>query len=278
VGGGPEQQLTPAAGWAVGLLGKRRFFLVGSDYVYSRASNEILKDQLAALHAEVVGTVYVPLHEVGGAAYTRIAEQIKQSKAQAVFNTIDGNQANLAFFHALSDAGIKASEVPVISFSFSENELRNLNERDTVGHYAVGNYFESLATPANQEFLKRIRSRYPTRAIFDPMEAAYCGVYLWKQAVAEAGSDRPAAIRAAMAHQQFDGPEGLIRIDPATRHALRTARIGRVVNNHEFKVVFVSPEPLPASPFPATRTREKWQQFLDELYRKWGNRWEAPGE
>jgi urea transport system substrate-binding protein len=276
VGGGPNQQLIPAVGWAVGLLGKRRFFLVGSDYVYSHACHAIIRDRLGVLHAEVAGEEYVPLPEVRGAVFDRIAAKVKASGAQAILSTVDGQQANLTFFHALTEAGVTPRDVPCISFSFSEVDLRHLDERDAVGHYAAANYFQSLDTPANKEFLRRFYARHPTRSVSDSMVAAYSGVYLWKQAVEEAGGDRPPAIRAAMRHQKFAAPEGWIQIDPKTQHAIRKARVGVAVSNRAFKVEFESPEPMDPEPFPPTRTRAQWEAFLQKLYRGWGDHWEAP--
>ncbi len=277
VGGAPNQELVPAVSYAIGELGKRRFFLVGSDHVYSQTCSAIIQDQLKLKHADCVGTGFVPLRETASSKFATIAKQIKESGADVIFSTVDGHQANLNFFHALADAGVKAKESPVFSFSFFEDELRNLDERDTIGHYSVACYFESLDDPENVSFLKQFKAVYPTSVVNDPMEAAYCGVYLWKEAVLEAGNDNPATVRAAMAHQKFEAPEGLIAMYPANHHAIRTARIGRVVNSREFEVVYSSPKPLLPEPFPSTRTRRDWDAFLQKLYRDWGNRWEGPG-
>ena len=276
VGGAPNQELVPAVGYAIG-IGKHRFFLVGTDHVYSRSCSAIIRDQLKAKfkYTECVGEEYVPLHETASSRFVAIAEQIKKSGADVIFSTVDGHQANLTFFHALADAGVKAKESPVFSFSFFEEELRNLDERDSVGHYAVACYFESIKTAENQRFLKQFKATYPTGVVNDPMEAAYCGVHLWQQAVIKAGEELPAKVRVAMADQKFEAPEGLIAMDPANHHAIRSARIGQVVNNREFKIVFTS-DPLMPEPFPPTRTREQWQEFLEKLYRDWGNRWEGP--
>jgi len=275
VGGGPNQQLVPAVDWAVGKK-KRKFFFVGSDYVYSHACNAIMRDQLKDHKGvECVGESYLPL-KPSNAKVTEIVAEIKKSGADAVLSTVDGNQANILFFHALAEASISAKECSVISFSFFETELRSLDERDTVGHFAVANYFESMTNPENLEFLKRFRDRHSTRVANDPIVTAYTGVYLWKQAVAETRDERASAVRPAMSGQKYDGPEGKLTIDPGTRHAIRTARIAQVVNNREFEIVFVSPKPIMPVPFPPTRTRKQWEEFLEGLYKQWGNHWEAP--
>jgi urea transport system substrate-binding protein len=277
VGGGPNQQLLPAASWVVGFKRKRRFFLVGTEQVYSKASNEILRDQMKDLGAEFAGDGYVPLNESSSAKFAPIVAKIKDSKATAVISTVDGYQANIAFFHALAEANVKSTEeCPIISFAFFENELRSLNVRDTAGHYAVANYFQVMKNPTNEAFLKRFSEFQPNMVVNDPMATAYSAMYLWKQAVAEAGSARAADVRPALAHQKFEGPEGLIAIDPSTRHAMRKAQIAQVTDQGEFKIVFASPEALPAMPYPTTRTRPQWDEFLLGLYRSWGDRWEGP--
>jgi urea transport system substrate-binding protein len=279
IGGAPNQLLTPTAGWAVGILKKRRFFLVGSDYVYSHACNAILRDEIKELRAECVGEEYVPLLKVGPARCAEVVRKIRDSGADAILNTIDGNQVNIAFFQALAEAGIRGKDVPCISFSFYEVGLQNLDDRTAADHYYAASYFQSLPNQPNRDFLQRLQAKYPTRsAANDPMATAYTGVHLWAKAVAEAGSDRPDAVRKALAHQQYDGPEGLIRIDPATNYAVRRTMIGRAVNNREIKVVFWSPEPVMAEPFAPTRTRAQWEDFLHRLYLKWGHSWEAPAE
>jgi urea transport system substrate-binding protein len=237
----------------------------------------MLGDRLKELKAERAGEEYVPLHEVRPARFAELARKIKESKADAILSTIDGNQANIAFFRALAEAGIQAKEVPCISFSFYEVGLRELSEKEAADHYFVAGYFQSLSNPSNRAFLERFKARYPTRPVNDPMATAYTGVHLWAKAVAEAGSTHPDAIRAALRHQQYEGPEGLVRIDPDTQYGVRSTLIGRAVGNRAFKVVFASPEPVMPEPYPPTRTRAQWEAFLQGLYRDWGNHWEGPG-
>jgi urea transport system substrate-binding protein len=274
VGGAPNQLLFPAARWAVGFLDKHRFFLVGSDYVYPHACNEILREQLKTLRAECVGEAYVPLQAVRPALLAEVAAKIKASGAQAILSTIDGNQVNQAFFNALAEKEIRGKDLPCFSFSFFEVGLRDLDERTAADNYFVASYFQGLDTPANRAFVQRFQAAYPARPINDPMATACSGVHLWAQAVAEAGSDRPEAVRKALRHQQYEGPEGLIRIDPKTQYAVRKTLIGRAVGNRDIKIEFTSPEPVLPDPFPGPKTRVQWQEFLDGLYRKWGNRWE----
>jgi urea transport system substrate-binding protein len=109
------------------------------------------------------------------------------------------------------------------------------------------------------------------------MEAAYCGVHLWAQAVQQAGTDDVRAIRATIKGQCFDAPEGPVRIDPETQHASKISRIGRIRDGHHFEVVYSSEQPIPPVPYPGTRSKETWDDFLIDLYLRWGGQWVNPG-
>jgi urea transport system substrate-binding protein len=276
VGGAPNQHLLPAAGWAYAGLGKRRFFLVGSDTVYSRVAHQILADGLKKLGAEVVGDEYVPLE---GTQFGPVVHKLKSAKADVIFNTVDGT-SNAALFHALWDGGVRSAEVPTFWLSVGEEEMGSLPLGELVGDYASSPYFQTVETPENEAFLKRLRDRYPARLrVSDATEASYCGVHLWKRAVEQAGTTHPQKVREAFRGQAFDGPEGKVRIDPANLHAWRMARVarfGRVSDGLRFEVEFTSPRPVAPEPFPASRPRAGWEAYLGSLYTGWGDRWEAP--
>jgi urea transport system substrate-binding protein len=274
--GGPNQQMIPAIEWASGIKNRSSFFCVGSDYVYSHACNAILRDQIALRKGKVVGERYVSLHDFDNFDFNELAQEIKKSEADCILNSIDGQRPNLEFFRALRRAGISAETMPSISFSIGEDEVVNLDDPDVVGHYASSNYFQSLDNPINKAFLERFKARYPLRVVDDAMEAGYNSVQLWKLAVTKAGTPRSDAVREAFRGVKYDGPEGPVVIDSQTLNACRIARIGKVVNNQEFEVVWKSPTPMAALPFPGTRTRKQWETFLHDLYVKWGNQWEAP--
>jgi urea transport system substrate-binding protein len=154
-----------------------------------------------------------------------------------------------------------------------------MNLSEMAGDYAAWNYFQSLPSPENSDFVKKFRARYGAqRVLTDPMEAAYVGVKLWAAAVRQAGSDDPAKIRAAFGNQKIAAPEGEITIDPETHHAFKTPRIGRINAQGQFELVMNDPTPLRPVPFPPSRSRQAWEAFLKDLYAGWGNRWEAPSE
>jgi urea transport system substrate-binding protein len=196
-GAAPNQQIIPAVKWCVSSLKKKKFFLVGSDYVFPRTANAIIRDQAKGLHAEIVGEEYLLL---GSSDVGEIVQKIAAARPEAILNTINGD-SNVAFFRALRAAGVRADKVPTISFSISEEELSSLSMKDVVGDYAAWNYFQSVDRPLNHAFVKLFEKRHgKQRVISDPMEAAYFGVHLWAQAVKEAQDDNVAKIRRAVRH------------------------------------------------------------------------------
>ena len=272
MGAAPNQQILPAIDWAINDLGKKRFFLVGSDYVFPRTANAVIKDRLAESGAEVVGEAYLPM---GSAEAHAVVEEIVKARPDMILNTINGD-TNTPFFRALRAAGITPQKIPVLSFSVGEQELRSLPLPDIVGDYAAWTYFQSINSPENKAFVKRFHEKYPQRPITDAMEAAYDGVMLWAQAVEDAQSLEPKKIRRAMLTQRFVGPDGEVRLDPDTQHCFKTPRIGQIQADGQFKIIWTSPQPLPPLPYPPSRTAEAWRAFLHDLYTSWGDRWSAP--
>lgn len=272
-GAAPNQQIIPAVKWAVSALKKKKLFLIGSDYVFPRCANAIIRDVTTGLNAEVVGEEYLLL---GSSDVAGIVQKIVDAKPDVILNTINGD-SNVAFFRSLRMAGIKSESTPTISFSISEPELGSLTTKDIVGDYAAWNYFQSVDRPQNHGFIKRFQARYGNRQVVsDPMEAAYFGVHLWARAVKEAGSDQVPAIRQAAKHQEVDAPEGMVRIDPATQHTSKTFRVGRITPAGRFEIVYSSESPIAPIPYPNSRSQGDWDSFLLDLHLRWGG-WSNPG-
>jgi urea transport system substrate-binding protein len=272
MGAAPNQQILPALEWARGSLQKKRFFLIGSDYVFPRVANAIIKDHLQRAGVQVVGEEYVPL---GSAKVEAAVAALVRAEPDIVLNTINGD-SNIAFFRALRGAGVKPASTPTLSFSIGEQGLRSLNASDLAGNYAAWTYFQSVATAENEEFVRRFHDKYPQRIVTDPMQTAYVGVKLWARAANEAQSLEPKKIRRALLNQRLKGPSGDVRIDPDTQYCYRTPRIGVIQPDGHFKIVWTAPAPVQPEPYPNTRTGEAWRAFLHDLYRGWGNRWVAP--
>lgn len=251
----PNQQILPAIDWLLSPAGgeRKRIFLLGSDYVFPRTANLIVKRYLAAQGLEPAGAAYVPL---GHRQFTGAVEMIQAAKADAVLSTVNGD-SNVAFFAALTEAGLSPEDVPVVSTSIGEDELRNLPQAHVQGQFAAWSYFQSLPTEANRGWVSRFRREFGyDRVTSDPMEAAYCLVHLWKQAVERAGSLDTKTVREALQDDlRFAGPGGEARIDPATQHTFKRFRLGRVRPDRQFDIIHeladpISPEPFPQVAFP----------------------------
>jgi urea transport system substrate-binding protein len=269
LGAAPNQQILPALKWATSSGFKKRFFLVGSDYVFPRAANAIIKDQMKIDGHEIVGEEYALF---GNQKFDAVVRAIAKAKPDMILNTLNGD-SNVGFFRTLRDAGIKSKEIPTLSFSIDEEGLRSLNAASLEGDYAAWTYFQSIASPENEKFVKAFEAKHPQHSITDAMESAYLGVKLWAKAVNEAKSVEPKNIRLAMRNQRLLGPCGEVRIDADTQHCYRTPRIGQITSDGTFKVVWTAPEPVRPEPYPRTRTAEAWRAFLNDLYTGWGNRW-----
>jgi urea transport system substrate-binding protein len=272
LGAAPNQQIIPALKWALGTIG-RRVFLVGSDYVFPRAANAIIHDEIARWRGQVVGEEYIPL---GGTQVGRAVAAIVASHPDVILNTLNGD-SNVAFFNALRAAGVTPQKIPTVSFSIAEEELTHLPKAELAGDYAAWTYFQSVDSPANDAFIRAFRRRYgETRVTDDPIETAYVGVKLWSAAVAAAGTPDTDAVRKAIVERSYRAPDGMIFVDGDTRHAWRTIRIGRIRTDGQFDIVWSSDRPVQPVPFPPTRTPQAWNTFLTQLYEGWGSHWYNP--
>jgi urea transport system substrate-binding protein len=269
-GAAPNQQILPAVRWCTTVLDKKRLFLVGSDYVFPRCANAIIRDYAATLGAEVVGEAYLPL---GGQDAGEMIRQIAAAKPDIILNTINGD-SNVAFYRALRTLRSKPAELPVMSFSVAEEELRSLSAKEVAGDYAAWNYFMSLDREDNRDFIRRFQDRYGAhRVITDPMQAAYIAVQLWAQSAASAGTDDARAVRRAVAGQKINAPGGTVTIDSLTQHTFKVVRIGKIVDSSSFEVIFTSENPIAPTPYPVTRTPDQWHALLNDLYTGWHGHW-----
>ncbi|MBW8780411.1 MAG: urea ABC transporter substrate-binding protein [Verrucomicrobia bacterium] len=272
-GAAPNQQITPAVKWSFDHLG-RRFFLVGSDYVFPRVANAIIRAQVVALGGEIVGEEYLSL---GSLSAEKVAGEIVQAHPDVVLNTINGD-SNAAFFKALREAGITPKAIPTVSFSIAENELRQFPpELMMAGDYAVWNYFQSVDSAENNRFVAAFRARFGRdRVTNDPMEAAYFGVHLWAQAVGIAGTTQVTAVRQSLGGLSLAAPEGIVTIDAATQHTWKTVRIGRIRPDSQFDIVWSSTNPIRPLPYPSFRSEAEWDALLKNLQDRWGGAWAQP--
>ncbi len=270
----PNQQIIPAVKWSFDNLGKK-FFLVASDFVFPRSANAIIKDQAAALGADIVGEEYILL---GSSDVKDVIQKIAETDPDVIINTLNGD-SNVAFFRELRKAGINSDKTPTMSLSIAENELRTLGANDLVGDYACWSYFESVNTEENSDFVNRFKVKYGSdRVVDDPMEAGYFGVYLWAQAMKKAGTDNVGKIIRTLKRQSYNAPEGLVYLDHENNHTWKTVRIGIIRRDGQFDIVWDSGKPVQPVPYPVNRTKAEWNQFLQKLYIMWDKQWENPGK
>ncbi len=265
-GSAPNQQIAPAVKWSVDNLGKR-VFLAASDYVFPRAANTLIKKQLIALGATLVGESYVVL---GSHQLDEMTDAIANSRADVVLNTINGD-SNRTFFKRLKEKNIST---PVLSFSIAEDELQHFDMNSMQGHYAAWSYFQSIDSAENKKFVNRFKRMYGRhRTTSASMEAAYLGVHLWAVAAEKAQSSEPSVLRTALKGQVFNAPEGQVTVSAVNNHLFKALYIGKIQPSGQFKIVWSDPEPIQPIPFPLYETRYTWENYLNNLYLGWGGHW-----
>jgi urea transport system substrate-binding protein len=275
LGAAPNQQIIPAVKWLIDHVGKT-FFLIGSDYVFPRTANEIIKDQIKSFGGKIVGEDYLILGSNNNSV-DKMVNDIRLAKPDVILNTINGRD-NIQFFHALKNAGITAKTIPVMSFSIAEDELKSMNSTDMAGNFAAWNYFQSIPNQLNTDFVKKFKDKYgQNRVTDDPIETGYFGVYLWAQAVIDAQSDAVEDVKRTIKKQSFNAPEGIVYINPDNQHTWRTVRIGKIRKDGQFDIVWSSIKPIEPVPYPSSRNKKDWEQFLHDLYTKWQGNWVNPG-
>lgn len=254
-GAAPNQQIVPAIEYLAENYGKK-IFLVGSDYVFPRTANAIIKKQAEALGMEVVGEEYTPM---GHTDYTTIINKIKQQDPDIVFNTLNGD-SNVAFFKEFYNAGITTDDIITCSVSIAEEEISGIGASYLEGHLVSWNYYQTTDTPENKTFVEAYKAEYGAdRVTDDPIEAGYIAVYLWTAAVEQAGSTDVDAVKEAAPGITFQAPEGLVTIDGDNQHIFKSVRIGKV--NAEGLIDEISSTPEPVKPDPYLETYE-WAKGL----------------
>jgi urea transport system substrate-binding protein len=246
-GAEPSQQIVPGIDYLLE-QGKKNIYLLGSDYVFPRTANKIIKLQLEAKGGKTAGEEYVQL---GGTEFSTIIAKIKEAKPDAIFNTLNGD-SNVAFFKQFKDAGFTADSLITMSVSVAEEEVRGIGADYLAGHLTAWNYYQTTKTPANEKFVAAYKAKYgKDRVTADPIEAGYFGVYLWKAAVEKAGSTDIAKIKEAVKSNEitFDAPEGKVKIDGETQHTYKYVRIGKVRADGLIDAVYESKDPLKPDPF-----------------------------
>ncbi|HIK55920.1 MAG TPA: urea ABC transporter substrate-binding protein [Synechococcales cyanobacterium M55_K2018_004] len=256
-GAAPNQQIEPSVTWLLEQYPGKPFYLVGSDYVFPRTANTIIKAQLAASGGKSVGEDYLPL---GNTEVAPIIAKIRSAMPDGgvIYNTLNGD-SNVAFFKQLQGAGLSPDKYPTMSVSIAEEEVQAIGKEYLLNQFAAWNYFMTVDTPENKAFVEAFKAEYGAdRVTNDPMEAGYISVNIWKKAVEKAGTaGTPTdleAVRTAAYGQEFAAPEGPVKMFP-NHHISKTPRIGKVRDDGLFEIVYSTPAPVDPVP---------WNQFVAE--------------
>jgi urea transport system substrate-binding protein len=260
MGAAPNQQIIPGARWTLDHLGDR-LYLIGTDYIFPRTANQLIRDLVNAADGEILAERYVPFDATDFGA---IAAEIARLAPDAVLNTLNG-ASNRDFFRALSEAGLDA--VPVVSFSVAEPELTTtLADHPHPNHFAVWGYFQTLSTEDNRRFVEAFKARFgQNRVVSDPVVSSYEAVMLWAEAVRNVRTDDPGRVNPAIDRVSVPGPSGIVVTDAATRHRWRRVYIGRARADGQFDATEISETPVRPVPFPLQRSRSEWLGLVERL-------------
>jgi urea transport system substrate-binding protein len=260
-GAAPNQQAIPAVEYLMSKDGgeAKRIVLLGTDYVYPRTTNRILR---GFLNSKGIGNAdimeeYTPFgHSDWQGIVSRVKRFAAEGKKTAIVSTINGD-ANVPFYREMGNQGIKAEDIPCVAFSVGEEELAGIDTKPLVGYLAAWNYFMSIKGAPNEEFIKLWQAyiKNPKRVTNDPMEATYTGFRMWMNAVKQAGTTAVAQVTPALIGQKLMAPCGYEETMLPNHHLSKPVLIGEVQANGQFNIVWKTPTAVPA---------ENWSQFIPE--------------
>jgi urea transport system substrate-binding protein len=260
-GAAPNQQAIPAVEYLMSEDGggAQRWVLLGTDYVYPRTTNKILRAFLNSkgVSDDDIMENYTPF---GHSDWQTIVAEVKKfasaGKKTAVVSTINGD-ANVPFYKELANQEISAEDIPVVAFSVGEEELAGLDTAPLVGHLAAWNYFMSVDTPENEEFIEKWHAfiKDNKRVTNDPMEAHYIGFKMWVQAVEQAGTTDVDAVRQAMYGQMVKNLTGGVAVMNVNHHLSKPVLIGEIQDNGQFETVWATEDLV---------VGDAWSDFIPE--------------
>jgi len=248
MGAAPNQQIVPAIDFCIEKFGKR-FYLIGSDYIFPQTANRIIRAQLKPQEGIIVGEEYVSMNAID---FKAIIDDIIKAEPDVIINTLNGVSNNY-FFAQLQQAGINPQELPVMSFSIGESEIASIGADKCEGNYVAWTYFESLESVRNKQFVENYKKHYGEESkLGDPVEAAYMALYLWAAACEKAGSFNVEAVRIASKELSYIAPEGIVTIEGSNQHLNKKSRIGIIKADGQIKEIWSSQNPLHPDPYLST--------------------------
>ncbi len=241
-GAAPNQQAIPAVDYLMNDLGVKRWVLAGTDYVYPRTTNKILKAYLIAKGVKE-SDIMINYTPFGHSDWQSIVSDIKKfgstGKKTAVVSTINGD-ANVPFYKELGNQGVSAEDIPVVAFSVGEEELSGLDTKPLVGHLAAWNYFMSVESDENERFIHDWQTfiKSKKRVTNDPMEAHYIGFNMWVKAVEKAGTTDPAVVQKALIGVAVPNLSGGYSAMMPNHHITKPVLIGEIQSDGQFDIVW----------------------------------------
>jgi urea transport system substrate-binding protein len=245
MGATTNQQIVPSVEYLLNQK-KTKFFLLGSDYVFPRTANKIIKAQLAASGGQTLAEEYTPL---GHTDYSTVISKIKATNPDVIYNTLNGD-SNVAFFKQLKDAGIGPDKITTLSVSVAEEEVRGIGADVMKDHLVAWNYYQTTSTPENTKFVSAYKAKFgQNRVTSDPAEAAYIGVKLWAMAANKAGSTDVAKVKEALKGLEYAAPEGMVKVNGENQHISKTVRIGKIRSDGLIEEVSATPKAVEPDPY-----------------------------
>ena len=246
-GAAPNQQIVPAIEYLID-QGYKKFFLLGSDYVFPRTANMIITAQVEAAGLEVVGEEYAGMDQTDFAA---IISKIEAAQPDVIINTLNGT-GNVSFFKQMSEKNYTSDDYMTMSFSIAEEEVATIGADILKGHMVSWNYYQTTDTDKNEAFVKAYKGEYgEDRVTSDPAEAAYDAVYLWAAACEKAEifevDDILKTIEAGGI--SFDAPEGTVEIEGSNHHLSKPVRIGQIKEDGLIYEVYATDRAVTPDPY-----------------------------
>lgn len=252
-----NQNILPLADFILGNYGKR-VFLVGSDYIYPRESNRVMRDLIEAKGGEIVAEQYLPL-EADTEQITSSMTEIMRQKPDVVFSTVVGRGAQ-TFYRLYSEAGINRSRNPIASLTMAEGEIGVIGPEHCSGHLTSATYFSTIDTSENIQFVQAFQRRYGAGARTSMWsETAYAQYHLFARALARIDTLDPQRLMSAVMELEFEAPEGHIAFEADNHHAWLTPRIGVARDDGGFDIAWQSKVPIRPDPYLASsKLEEVW--------------------
>lgn len=269
-----NQQINPTIDFIISNYGKN-IYLVGSDYIYPKATNIYIKELSKLTELNVLGERY---YKLGSRDFKDLAQDIRSKKPDAIISTINGD-SNIAFFKELEKNGIKSDTIPVFSFSLDESMIKEMAVQigsDTIsGHYMTSGYFDVLNKNHSNDFTKFLDKNMKNHQVSDAMFSVYLGVSFLKEALEMSQELSTKNLLKNIKGSSINISDNIYYVDPKNNHLHRRVLIGQIDKNLDINIVWQSKNIVIPKPYPEFKSKEFWDYMLNDIYAGFSNSWEA---